>query len=164
MLLRRCVELDERVELVPVGRGAAVLRDRLSDLLGVAVSVGDREAYLALGQMRLLDEASGRAEILEHLGDLPDIEAGPDHPRPAERVLAAEADAGEPSGAHGLLGQRLDDGALRAPGASCLLQHRSVGGERKAYAERLALKGLLTPWRRHLHSLTHKTYAVSKPV
>lgn len=51
--LRRSRELDERIQLVPLLGGTTILRDRLGYLIGIALAIGQREAHLALGQLRL---------------------------------------------------------------------------------------------------------------
>jgi hypothetical protein len=56
----------------------------------VTLAIGQREAHLALGQLCLCYEQVDRAEIIDHLDDLPNVQAGADHPRATAGILAAE--------------------------------------------------------------------------
>src|SRR5205807_7136825 len=98
------------------------------------------QAHAMLGQeIVVLDQRLDRAaEVFEHLDDLPDVEARPDHPRTPPRVLAAERNPGETAHLHRLVGERLDDHALRPLQALRFGFDSAIRRRRKTDAERLA--------------------------
>src|SRR4029453_10061631 len=86
-----------------------------------------------------------RAGVLEHLDDLPHIEARSDHPGASTGIIATECDAREAPSPRGLLGKGFDDCALRASCPPRLRLDELLCAIVEAHAEWLALGHRVSP-------------------
>jgi hypothetical protein len=127
---------DEGVFGLELGKGTAIERDCLLDLLGKALLVGERKTDRPLAQVALGDHCLNRVEVTTGVDDLPDIQRRPDHPGAAIEVLSSEGDAGEHPRPQRLLGKALDYGSLAAVGASRLGGDHLLGSGGDSNAER----------------------------
>src|SRR5438067_9105462 len=98
----------------------AILGDRFIDFVGVSRSVRGGEPHLSEGEVRACDHRFRGAEVFEHLDDLPDVQPRANYPCPSSDIIAAKRDSRKPPRAGGLLGESLDNRALRAPGPARL--------------------------------------------
>lgn len=72
------------------GRRLSAIASSISS--GYAFPIGERQPHLLRGQWCTGEQRLERAEVLEHVDDLPGVESGADHPRAASRIFASECE------------------------------------------------------------------------
>ena len=118
---------------------AAVVGDRVVDLLWERLVVREREADVRFGEIGRVRGALRRVEAARRRDDLPHVQRRADHPRPAVPIRPSKRDPREPPGAQRLLSEGLDHGSLAAARALGLERHQLIGDPGQAHAERLRL-------------------------
>jgi uncharacterized protein (DUF433 family) len=133
--------LEERVESGQLRRRPAVLGYELVDLVAELSRVGACRPYVPLGDERMVSRQRRFVACVgvEHLDDLPDVEATSDHPGPAG--TPTESHARVQPGLGGLLGQLLDDDAARPTRPPDFIFDEQVRLLTEADRERLGLGG-----------------------